>query len=252
MDDNIFTLDASDHLKNIKKLKEEFELNFPHEVLKNHEYGDEFALIMIFFKDTAIDIVKNVIFICETATKPFNPMTICPLSRTLFELLVTVRFIKNNPEPRILDFVQYYPIIQRKRFEKIKKYKDTDKKEWKRVINKILENHKNDFDKTEKEFEKNKQRFKLKNESLARSWSKKNIREMAQEVGLVLEYDVIYSDFSDMIHLNIYALANQVDFLNKRYYLESDLYDRARVTLYTQLIFKELFDFYRDAYKIQT
>lgn len=128
------------------------------------------------------------------------------LTRSLFEILVTSKYIIAKDADLVEKFVKYDLIVHKKRADKLKE--DIERERIPRIQE--LEAFFNDTVRMQELAESYSQVKDLYPDK--RYWSDKSIKKMAEDVGLSFDYDYFYQPSSDMVHTNAMIIEDYTDF----------------------------------------
>jgi hypothetical protein len=182
---------------------------FPEqEEIKIHEAGISYTSLMICFR---MHIVRSMLLMTkfyELSPNYFPVINAYLILRTMFEIDINAHYISQDPERRANQFIDYGNIIDKKKFDKYLKHKDTKKQDWAEFINAILNYHYfSEKNKIVENYENVKAKFEYMDKKGAKkqfsNWANKSLFEMAREVDHEIEYDFYYSRYSDFVHGNI-------------------------------------------------
>lgn len=148
-------------------------------------------LLLMFAFTKSYKTTNSILILCEKG----NGQDAFMLVRTLFELLITIRYIfEKDTKSRIAQYYNYDDVLRSRIFSTIKKGKSHDvKQELRELVNKGEINLKSVK-------EKSKQILQNYTSDDAETWSKRSIFRMAKEVGLKELYNSLYALGSQFIH----------------------------------------------------
>ena len=115
------------------------------------------------------------------------------LARSLFELVVTVKYVLLDSEYRIQRWLDYDWVVRSRMLQYAKK----DKRLREAIANRELKQYDDDPKTIEAKAKETQDKYKYEP---AKAWSEKSIYGMAKEVGLKHEYETIYGIYSNMHH----------------------------------------------------
>jgi hypothetical protein len=122
------------------------------------------------------------------------------ISRSMFETAVDAAYLRRNPE-ELNDFLDYGWLRQYKRLEYLKPHHPDGS----------LPLRKETIEEINMKYATVRPRFAGRNGKPRRSWSRRNIRERAADVGLEEQYELNYAEASSVIHGDFAGLAAQAD-----------------------------------------
>lgn len=182
--------------------------------VKYNQAGVEYSSLMVCFLLHNLGASEALLRLARSFGNEWFPVTTgYVIDRSIFETMITARYITQDPVNRARQFIQYERVIDKKRVDAFLRHRNTDHEVWHEYINLALANDPGlDTTKINERYEPVKNLFRYTTKSgkrkPLRSWSGKSIREMAVEVDHEIEYDIFYSELSLFAHANV-SLANR-------------------------------------------
>lgn len=129
--------------------------------------------------------------------------------RSLFEADVTAHYISRDPSVRSKAFIEYEHVLNKRMMDAVSRHRASQNASWREGMLFMYDHeYAGKKDKIDAAYARVRPLYEDANGKMLRSWSGKNIREMAREVDHLEAYDVFYSDLSSFAHVNV-LLANR-------------------------------------------
>lgn len=123
------------------------------------------------------------------------------LLRSLLNLYINVKWLTTgNIDSRMKRFVDFEIIIRYRGIKTLRELGEVSKEEGDKELEKMRER-----------YEKIKKKYNLKGNPRYWCWSEKSIRQMAKEVSLIKEYEIIYPYLSEREHTSPVAARDYLD-----------------------------------------
>ena len=165
------------------------------------------------------------------------------LTRSLFDLVVTLLYISRASDERALLYAEYGIILKKRLHETLAKEPEDP---WRQKILASKSSEARAKDRAEYERVKNKYTNKYK-------WSGLSIKDMAKEVGLNWHYDFVYYQLSELAHTGPNGVTNFMHFdeQNGLSFKNSSMEDIERVWTTTSIYFLFVLDEVNDVFKLR-
>jgi len=174
--------------------------------IHDHPVGWEYSSLMRCFLLHILTSVEIMLKLYQDSPDYFPVTNAYILLRSMFELNITARYISQDPRRRSTAYIDYGCVLSRRRFEKHLKHRNTKREEWRDLVRAMLSYEFNPKRRQEisQNYEKVRQKFEFVDKKgrvrQFPNWANKSLRQMANEVDHDLEYDLLYSKYSDITH----------------------------------------------------
>lgn len=182
--------------------------------VKYNRAGAEYSSLMVCFLLHNLGATEALLRLASSFGYEWFPVTTgYVIDRSVFETMITARYIAQDPVHRSRQYTQYERVIDKKRVDAFLKHRNTQHEVWHEYIDIALTNDPSlDATKIDARYKPVENLFHRTAKSGKRipfrSWSGKSIREMAVEIDHEIEYDIFYSELSLFAHTNV-PLANR-------------------------------------------